>query len=39
MRCWVIRKEKIKRMKSQVEHSLEKLKNKMVVKLKTPTVE
>jgi hypothetical protein len=34
-----IRKEKIKRMKSQVEHSLEKLKNKMVVKLKTPTVE
>jgi len=34
-----IRKEKIKRMKSQVEHSLEKLKNKMIVKLKTPAVE
>jgi len=34
-----IRKEKIKRMKSQVEHSLEKLKNKMVTKLKTPTEE
>ena len=34
-----IRKEKIRRMKSQVEYSLEKLKNKMVTKLKTPTVE
>jgi hypothetical protein len=34
-----IRKEKIRRMKSQVEYSLEKLKNKMVNKLKTPTVE
>jgi hypothetical protein len=34
-----IRKDKIKRMKSQVEHSLDKLKNKVVNKLKTPTVE
>jgi len=34
-----IRKEKIRRMKSQVEYSLEKLKNKMITKLKTPTVE
>ena len=34
-----IRKEKIRQMKSQVEYSLEKLKNKMVNKLKTPTVE
>lgn len=34
-----IRKEKIRRMKSQVEYSLEKLKNKMVTKLKTPTGE
>ena len=34
-----IRKEKIRQMKSQVEYSLEKLKNKMVNKIKTPTVE
>ena len=34
-----IRKDKIRRMKSQVEHSLDKLKNKVVNKLKTPTVE
>lgn len=34
-----IRKDKIKRMKSQVEYSLDKLKNKVINKLKTPTVE
>jgi len=34
-----IRKDKINQMKSQVEYSLEKLKNKMVNKLKTPTLE
>ena len=33
-----IRKDKINRMKSQVEHSLDKLKSKVVNKLKTPTV-
>lgn len=32
-----IRKDKINRMKSQVEHSLDKLKSKVVNKLKTPT--
>lgn len=34
-----IRKNKIRQMKSQVEYSLDKLKNKIVTKLKTPTVE
>jgi len=34
-----IRIEKINQMKSQVEYSLEKLKNKIVNKIKTPTVE
>lgn len=34
-----IRKEKIKRMKSQVEHSLDKLKNRVINKLKTTTIE
>ena len=34
-----IRKAKINQMKTQVEYSLDKLKNKMVNKLKNPTVE
>jgi hypothetical protein len=34
-----IRKDKIRQMKAHVEYSLEKLKNKVVTKLKTPTVE
>jgi len=34
-----IRKDKIRQMKAQVEFSLEKLKNKVVTKLKTPTIE
>jgi hypothetical protein len=32
-----IRKKKIHQMKTQVENSLEKLKNKMILKIKTPT--
>jgi hypothetical protein len=32
-----LRKAKINLMKSQVENSLEKLKSKMILKLKTPT--
>lgn len=34
-----IRLQKIHQMKTQVEYSLDKLKNKMITKLKTPTVE
>ena len=33
------RMERIEQMKSQVEHSLSKLKNKILIKSKTPTVE
>ena len=33
------RMQRIEQMKSQVEHSLSKLKNKILIKTKTPTVE
>ena len=33
------RMQRIEQMKSQVEHSLSKLKNKILIKSKTPTVE
>ena len=33
------RMQRIEQMKSQVEHSLSKLKNRILIKSKTPTVE